>query len=108
VRELPDKFVDELNQFTDCFQRPSKEFNMMKFTLMLALEEFGIGMHKHNTEMFMLLLGEKKWYITSSGDWEGDSKMHPRLYWETSENSKMYQLTINYLGSCGYCVSVKK
>jgi hypothetical protein len=26
----------------------------------------------------------------------------------TSEDAKTYQLTINYLGSCGYCVNVKK
>jgi hypothetical protein len=84
MRELPDKFVDELNQFTNCFPRPSKDFNLMKFTLMLALEEFGIGMHKHNAAVFMLLLGEKKWYITSSEDLEGDSKMHPGLYQEKS------------------------
>ena len=46
----------------------------MKFTLTLASEGFGIGMHKHNAAMFMLLLGEKKWYMTSGGDLEGDSE----------------------------------
>jgi hypothetical protein len=39
---------------------PSEEFNTMKFSLMLTLEDFGAGMHKHNATMFMLLLGEKK------------------------------------------------
>jgi hypothetical protein len=76
--------IDELNQFTNCFPRPSEEFNTMKFTLTLALEEFRIGMHKHNVAMFMLLLGVKKWYMTSSKDLEGDSETHPKLYQEKS------------------------
>jgi hypothetical protein len=82
VGELPDKFVDELSQFTNCFLQPSEEYNTMKFTLMLALEVSGVGMH--NTAMFMLLLREKKWYMTLSRDLEGDSETHPGLYWEKS------------------------
>jgi hypothetical protein len=68
VRELLDEVTDKLSQFTNCFPLPSKEFNAMKFTLTIELEEFGIGMHKHNAAMFMLLLGKKKWHMTSSGD----------------------------------------
>jgi hypothetical protein len=70
----------------NCFLQPSKEFYTMKFTLVITLEEFGIGMHKHNAAMFMLLLGEKKWYMTSRGGLEGDSKTHLRLYWEKSSH----------------------
>ncbi len=84
VRELPDKFVAELSQFTHCFLQFSKEFNTMKFTLILVSEEIGITMHKHNAAMFMLFLGEKKWYTTSSRNLEGDSEVHPRLHWEKS------------------------
>ena len=86
VRELPDDFVDELGQFTACFPRPTEEFSTMKFTLTLASEGFGIGMHKHNAAMFMLLLGEKKWYMTSGGDLEGDSETHPGFYREKSSH----------------------
>lgn len=85
VRELPDEFVDELRLFTDCFPRPT-EVTAMKFTLTLASEGFGIGMHKHNTAMFMLLLGEKKWYMSASGDLEGDSETHPGFYREKSSH----------------------
>jgi hypothetical protein len=86
VRELPDDFVDELGQFTACFPRPTEEFSTMKFTLTLASEGFGIGMHKHNAAMFMLLLGEKKWYMNSGGDLEGDSETHPGFYREKSSH----------------------
>jgi hypothetical protein len=86
VRELPDDFVDELGQFTACFPRPTEEFSTMKFTLTLASEGFGIGMHKHNAAMFMLLLGEKKWYMTSGGDLEGDSETHSGFYREKSSH----------------------
>jgi hypothetical protein len=80
--ELLEKLFDEMSQFTSCFTQPSKEFNTMEFTVMLPLKEFGIGMH--NAAMFMLLLGEKKWNMTLSGDLEGDSDMQPGLYWEKS------------------------
>ncbi len=86
VRELPDDFVDELGQFTACFPRPTEEFSTIKFTLTLASEGFGIGMHKHNAAMIMLLLGEKKWYMTSGGDLEGDSETHPGFYREKSSH----------------------
>ncbi len=71
VRELPDEFVDELRQFTDCFPLSPSGFNGMKYTLTLASEGFGIGMQKHNVAMFMLLIGEKNWYMTLGGDLEG-------------------------------------
>ena len=83
---VADDFVDELGQFTACFPRPTEEFSTMKFTLTLASEGFGIGMHKHNAAMFMLLLGEKKWYMTSGGDLEGDSETHPGFYREKSSH----------------------
>ncbi len=84
VRELPDEFVDELRQFTDCFPRSVVGFDGMKYTLTLASEGFGIGMHKHNAAMFMLLIGEKKWYMTPGGDLEGDAETHPGFYREKS------------------------
>jgi hypothetical protein len=84
VRELPDEFVDKLSQFTNCFLRPSEEFNTMKLTLTIASEEFGVGMHKNNAAMCMLLLGKKKCYMTLTRDLEGDSKTHLRLFQKKS------------------------
>jgi hypothetical protein len=86
VRELPDVFVNELRQFTDCFPRPATVFDAMKYTLTLASEGFGIGMHKHNAAMFMLLIGEKKWYMTPGGVLAGDSDTHPGFYREKSSH----------------------
>jgi len=86
VGELPEDLVDELRQFIDCFPRPTTEFATMKFTLTLAAEGFGIGMHKHNAAMFMLLVGEKKWYMTPRGDLEGDTETHPGFYREKSSH----------------------
>jgi len=84
VRELPDEFANELKPFTDCF--PCTESLMKKFTLTLASEGFGIGMHKHKSAMFMLLVGQKKWYMSSSEDLEGDAQTHPGFYREKSSH----------------------
>ena len=85
VKELPNELVRELEQFTNCFPSCCIE-SSPKFTLTLASEGFGIGMHKHKAAMFMLLVGEKKWYMCSSNDLEGDTDTHPGFYQEKSSH----------------------
>mmetsp|Transcript_6579 Transcript_6579/g.11745 ORF Transcript_6579/g.11745 Transcript_6579/m.11745 type:complete len:375 (-) Transcript_6579:184-1308(-) len=86
VKELPDDFAKELKPFTDCFPFCTESPIMKKFTLTLASEGFGIGMHKHNAAMFMLIIGRKKWYMSSSKDLECDSQTHPGFYREKSSH----------------------
>ncbi|KAL9190278.1 hypothetical protein ACHAXT_007489 [Thalassiosira profunda] len=91
VKELPDELARELLLllkkqqllFTDCFPTCPKA-PMTKFTLTIASEGFGIGMHKHNAAMFQLLVGRKKWYMASSEDLGGDTDSHPGFYREKS------------------------
>eukprot|EP01083_Nonionella_stella_P034794 95117_1 len=84
VKELPIDFSSCLKPFTDCF--PCTESPMDKFTLTLASDGFGIGMHKHKAAMFMLLIGQKKWYMSSSEDIEGSTETHPGFYREKSSH----------------------
>lgn len=85
VKELSDELAGEMKQFTDLF--PSYPNSpMKKFTLTIASEGFGIGMHKHNAAMFMLLKGRKKWYMASSEGLEGDAETHPGFYREKSSH----------------------
>ena len=58
--------------------------SMNKFTLTLASEGFGIGIHKHREAMFMLIEGVKKWYMCSSDGLEADTDTHPGFYQEKS------------------------
>ena len=92
IRELPDDFSTEMRQFTDCFPSLTDlPEGMQKYTLTIASEGFGIGMHKHNAAMFMLLIGEKKWYMSSSEDLEGDDETHPEFYREKSSHKCIQQ-----------------
>ena len=87
VKELPSDFISELKPLCDCFPNESRsEFIEKKFTLTIASEGFGIGMHKHNPAMFMLLVGNKKWYMSSSDDLEGVIDTHPRFYRDLSSH----------------------
>mmetsp|Transcript_14598 Transcript_14598/g.31770 ORF Transcript_14598/g.31770 Transcript_14598/m.31770 type:complete len:380 (-) Transcript_14598:246-1385(-) len=90
VKELPDEFADEVKQFTACFPCCT-ESPMKKFTLTLASEGFGIGIHKHKAAMFMLLAGQKKWYMSSSKDLDGDTETHPGFYREKSSHKCIQQ-----------------
>ncbi|KAL7541747.1 hypothetical protein ACHAXR_011188 [Thalassiosira sp. AJA248-18] len=89
VRELPDELSGELKTFTDSF--PESSMNMNKFTLTIASEGFGIGLHKHKPAMFMLLVGRKKWYMSSSDDLDGDVQTHPGFYREKSSHKCIQQ-----------------
>jgi len=64
---------------------------MDKYTLTLASEGFGIGMHKHKAAIFMLLIGRKKWYMASSDDLrDDDNNTHPAFY-QTKSSHKCLQ-----------------
>jgi len=85
VRELPDELAHELRVFTDQFPKcDNVSESMNKFTLTLASEGFGIGIHKHREAMFMLIEGVKKWYMCSSDGLEADTDTHPGFYQEKS------------------------
>jgi hypothetical protein len=87
VKELPDAFRDHLAPFTRAFpcehEAQGKARVSKHFTLCLANEGFGIGMHKHGAAMFLLLEGEKKWYMAKSDP--DETPTHPAFY--TSESS---------------------
>lgn len=106
VRELPGDFQDYLEGFTSAFpEEPDSQPGVgpgfssptchgenvfsMQFTLTLANDGFGIGMHKHGPAMFLLVQGRKKWYmappsfVCKSGD---DSPTHPGFYREKSSH----------------------
>ena len=63
ISELPQSFQSYLDSLISAFPSYHEE---NKYTLCIANEGFGIGMHKHNKAMFMLLEGRKKWYMASS------------------------------------------
>ena len=60
-----------------------------KYTLCVANQGFGIGMHKHTTAMFVLVIGRKKWYMSPPEPIDDDivtgRKTHPEFY--TSKSS---------------------
>jgi ribosomal protein L16 Arg81 hydroxylase len=97
IQELPDTFIDELHELMDAFPSCTNSdisIGKMKFTLTIASEGFGIGMHKHNAAMFMLLVGRKKWYMTDSANLDGivsESETHPRFYRELSSHKCIQQ-----------------
>lgn len=99
IQELPDTLIDELRELMDAFPScTNSDVSIMKekkkFTLTIASEGFGIGMHKHNAAMFMLLVGRKKWYMTNSTDLDGvvsESETHPRFYRELSSHKCIQQ-----------------
>ena len=98
IQELPDTFIDELRELMDafpslCTNSDTSMKEQKKFTLTIASEGFGIGMHKHNAAMFMLV-GRKKWYMTNSTDLDGivsESETHPRFYRDLSSHKCIQQ-----------------
>ncbi|CAB9498991.1 jumonji domain containing 8 [Seminavis robusta] len=99
VQELSDEFQQHLEPLLAAFpafldEETSSHPHSQKYTLCLANQGFGIGMHKHNAAFFWLLEGTKKWYMApstttttrSNNDEEPDKKMnhqvptHPEFY----------------------------
>lgn len=93
VKELPDDFITELTPLMHAFPCEDADSPISKkFTLTIASEPgFGIGMHKHNAALFMLLVGKKKWYMTASEDLEGVVDTHPGFYRELSSHKCIQQ-----------------
>jgi len=93
VKELPDDFITELTPLMNAFPCENDASPIAKkFTLTIAATEgFGIGMHKHNAAMFMLLAGRKKWYMAASEDLEGVVDTHPAFYQELSSHKCIQQ-----------------
>lgn len=84
VCELPSAFQAHLAPLTASF--PSEHEAQggarvdKRFTLCLAPGAgFGIGFHRHNAALFLLLEGEKKWYIGPQST-ENDTPTHPGFY----------------------------
>jgi len=86
VRDLPEIFQQALEVFTKAF--PAQ--HTKKFTLTLANEGFGIGMHKHGPAMFLLVTGKKKWYMGSEevvfSPENADTPTHPGFYTHKSSH----------------------
>lgn len=97
VKELPELFQQDLESIlaafpsfpcTDQQQQEIAAIAKQKYTLCIAGKAgFGIGFHKHNAALFMLLAGQKKWYMASSLelDQQSDEPTHPGFY--TSKSS---------------------
>ena len=87
VKELPEDFRTHLAPFTRAFPCEKEAQGMTPvqkhFTLCLANEGFGIGMHKHGAAMFLLLEGKKKWYMAACNP--DATPSHPGFY--TSEST---------------------
>ena len=92
VKELPNQFRTELNPLMNAFPCTNEAIpDAKKFTLTIASTGFGIGMHKHNAAMFMLLVGKKKWYMSASEDLEGVANTHPEFYRDLSSHKCIQQ-----------------
>ena len=72
VKELPEALheglaplIDALGDVSRCKGALPAETGR-KFTLCLGREGFGIGFHRHNAAMFLLAVGQKRWYMGSS------------------------------------------
>ena len=88
VRELPAELQAHLLPLTSAF--PPSGGGDKKFTLTLAREGFGIGFHKHNAAMFMLVVGRKKWYMGPERV-EDDAPTHPGFYTTKSSHKCIQQ-----------------
>jgi hypothetical protein len=76
-----------------------------RFTLCIANEGFGIGMHRHGPALFFLTEGKKKWYLShpaaidarlarevgAGPGWRGRSPTHPGFYGELSSHKCVQQ-----------------
>ncbi|GMI19564.1 hypothetical protein TrCOL_g12329 [Triparma columacea] len=86
VQELSPDFRAHLRPFACAFPGGGDK----KFTLTLAREGFGIGFHKHNAAMFMLVVGRKKWYLGPESV-EDDKPTHPDFYTTKSSHKCIQQ-----------------
>jgi hypothetical protein len=107
VKELPDSFRQDLDPFLAGFppfpsidqqqkkQPPGEETieSKQKYTLCIAGKEgFGIGFHKHNAALFMLLVGRKKWYMGASSSLDQSTEpTHPGFYTSKSSHKCIQQ-----------------
>jgi len=64
-----------------------------KYTLCIAGREgFGIGFHKHNAALFLLMVGRKKWYIADSPPLDASTEpTHPGFYTTKSSHKCIQQ-----------------
>ena len=94
VKELPDLLRQELELLTGAFPcehlSQGREPVKKKFTLCLGTEGFGIGFHRHNAAMFMLVAGRKKWYMGPQST-EDDTPTHPDFYTTKSSHKCIQQ-----------------
>ena len=58
---------DETNSETDASEYGRGRQQSTRFTLCMANEGFGIGMHRHGPALFFLTEGRKKWYLSHPG-----------------------------------------
>lgn len=97
VKELPKDFITELTPLMNAMndfpcENDAATLSEKKFTLTISASQgFGIGLHKHNAAMFMLLRGRKKWYMSPSEDLEGIIETHPGFYRELSSHKCIQQ-----------------
>ena len=84
-KELPEGLRRDLAPLESVFPVTPLGFKIgKKFTLCLGAEGFGIGMHKHNAAMFLLVLGKKKWYMGQANT--VTEPTHPHFYREKSSH----------------------
>ena len=62
THELPEPFQMEIKNHTPSLFESLLE--QPKYTLCLAHQGFGIGLHKHGPALFYLVQGRKKWYLS--------------------------------------------
>ena len=100
IKELPLNFGNFLKPFTEYIPCDPNMLGFheqtKKYTLCLANEGFGIGFHRHNAAMFMLLAGKKKWYMGPK-ETEKNLPTHPEFY-----TSKSSHKCIQQVGECLY------
>ena len=94
VKELPELFQQDLESLIDAFPCEHKSQGgkpvSKKFTLCLGSEGFGIGFHRHNAAMFMLVVGRKKWYMGPQAT-EEETPTHPGFYTSKSSHKCIQQ-----------------
>mmetsp|Transcript_20598 Transcript_20598/g.34730 ORF Transcript_20598/g.34730 Transcript_20598/m.34730 type:complete len:399 (+) Transcript_20598:118-1314(+) len=94
VQELPDLFQQDLEPLVGAFpceyESQGGERASKKFTLCIGTEGFGIGFHRHNAAMFMLLVGRKKWYLGPQAT-EKETPTHPDFYTKKSSHKCIQQ-----------------
>ena len=85
LTELPAELQQNLVKLSKVFPNIGPIGPNKKFTLCIGSSGFGIGFHKHNAALFLLVEGRKKWYM-SSEDVENDLPTHPGFFKEKSSH----------------------